>query len=96
MLLRDERFFQQFHGQHCRIHLGRRVKSAGRDGQRHARIAEHLHAQRQQRKVARFGANALGYFLLNGQSHAPGFHAVFQQVADEGRGDVIRNIATTW
>jgi hypothetical protein len=33
---------------------------------------------------------------LNGQSHAPGFHAVFQQVADEGRGDVIRNIATTW
>ena len=56
------------------------------------RLSVHLHAQREQAHVAWRSADALGHLALHGQHQARRLETRLQQVADDSRGDVVRDI----
>ena len=75
-----------------RIDLGGRVEGVGGDVGGDGGLAIHLHAERQQAEVAGEGADALGHLALHGQDQALRGALGLQQVAQQGRGDVIGDV----
>lgn len=88
----NERFRIDFDDQHGRVHAGGGEEGRGGDPGGDARLAVDLHAERQQAQIAWFGADAFRDLLLDGQYDAARFAFAFEQVADDGRGDVVRDV----
>lgn len=81
------------------IHLRDRIKRLGGDAGGEGGVAVDLHTEGEQAhlRVGFVGAlrrstDALGNFTLNGQDDAGGGMPAFEQVADDGGGDVVGDV----
>ena len=75
-----------------RVHVRLGVERAGWNMPHDFWCTVELHTHCQHAHLRRRGADALGYFALNGEDDETRPHWRFEQMAEDGRGDVIRNI----
>ena len=89
---RDERFLVNIDPQNGGIHFWSGVEGTCWDLCSDAGRAINLHAQRQQAEVTGLGTDAFGNFLLDGQYNTARLGVAFEQVTDDGRCDVVRDV----
>ena len=89
---RDQGLVIKFNADDGRIDLGLRIKSGSRDDHRDVCLSVDLDAERQQAQLSGGGADPFRDLFLDGQRQLLRTGFPFQQMADDGRGDVVRNV----
>ena len=74
------------------VHLRRGIKRAGFDVSHDRRPSIELHTYRQQTQLARRCRDALRHFELNREHDQGRRNVCFQQMPDDGRGNIVRQI----